>query len=191
VAPHSAVAVARRSSGNSGSTRASEEGTSIAPPSACTTRAPTSIATEPAAPHTTEAARKSSRPAKKKRRRPKRSESRPAGTSAAAKTIAYAFRIHESPLSELPGNDALMSGNAMLTIVTSRKVMKTPTDVTRSTCQRRAINVSLASKTRPLPQLRGTTDYTDQGFFMQLTADNGVEMCGAPNRAPTSGSAGR
>src|SRR5262245_37008113 len=75
----------------------------------------------------------------KKRRRPKRSARRPAGTSAAAKTIVYAFRIHERRFNELPGNDALMSGKAMFTIVTSRKLMKTPTDVTSSTCQRRAI----------------------------------------------------
>jgi hypothetical protein len=52
----------------------------------------------------------------------------------------YAFRIHESRLNELPGKEALISGKAMFTIVTSRKLMKTATDVTSKTCQRRAIS---------------------------------------------------
>src|SRR5262249_17821352 len=42
-----------------------------------------------------------------------------------------------------------MSGKAMLTIVTSRNVMKTPTDVTSNTCQRRAIS--------PYPPVGGGT----------------------------------
>jgi hypothetical protein len=138
VAPQSAVAVARCSSGNSGRTSASDAGTSSAAPSAWTTRAPIRSSTEFDAPQTTDAARKRNTPRKKKRRRPYRSASRPAGTRAAANTIVYALMIHESWASELSGNDVRMSGNAMLTIVTSRKLMNTPTDVTRSTCQRRA-----------------------------------------------------
>src|SRR5262245_17364353 len=35
-----------------------------------------------------------------------------------------------------------MSGKAMLTIVTSSNVMKTPTEVTSKTCQRRAITAA-------------------------------------------------
>src|SRR5262249_2460138 len=58
------------------------------------------------------------------------------------KTIVYAFRIQERLESELSGNDVRMSGNAMLTIVTSRKLMNTATAVTSSTCQRRALRPS-------------------------------------------------
>jgi hypothetical protein len=54
--------------------------------------------------------------------------------------MLYAFRIHDSRLSESPGNDEWMSGKAMLTIVTSRKLMKTATAVTSRTCHRRAIS---------------------------------------------------
>src|SRR5262249_58350518 len=57
VAPQRAVAVARRSSGNSGSTRASEAGTSIAPPHARAQRGATSHSTQPDGPPTTAAAR--------------------------------------------------------------------------------------------------------------------------------------
>jgi hypothetical protein len=100
-----------------------------------------STSTEPAAPQTAEAARKTNVPRKKKRRLPKRSASRPAGISAAANTMLYALRIQESRLSEAVGNDARMSGNAMLTIVTSRKLMNTAIAVTSRTCQRRAMRL--------------------------------------------------
>ena len=62
--------------------------------------------------------------------------------------MAYALRIHESCASELSGNDSRMSGKAMLTIVTSRNVMNTPTAVTNKTCQRRAIRHNLLSERR-------------------------------------------
>ena len=86
-APQSAVAVARCSSGNSGSSSASDVGTRIAAPAACTTRAATSTSTDGASPQTAEAARKVETPTKNIRRRPRRSDSRPAGTSSAAKTM--------------------------------------------------------------------------------------------------------
>ncbi len=137
VAPQMPVAVARCASGNSGSSRASEVGTSAAAPAAWTTRAATRTSTVGARPAAAEAARNVSRPAMNIRRRPTRSATRPAGTSSAANTMLYAVRIHDSPASEVSLNDARMSGKAMLTIVTSRKLMKTATDVTARTCHLR------------------------------------------------------
>ena len=87
IAPHSAVADARRSGGNSGSSSPSDVGTSSAAPAAWITRAPISTSAVGASPHKAEAARNSPRPTKKIRRRPSRSASRPAGTSSAAKTM--------------------------------------------------------------------------------------------------------
>jgi hypothetical protein len=136
VAPQRAVAVARCSSGNSGSRSASDVGTRIAAPAACTTRAPTRTSTEGASPQTADAARKVRTPTKNIRRRPSRSDSRPAGTSSAAKTMLYALRIHDRPASDVSGKEDSMSGKAMFTIVTSRNPMKTATDVTSRTFQR-------------------------------------------------------
>src|SRR5262249_45215700 len=82
----------------------------------------------------TDAARKVSVPRKKKRRRPNLSASRPAGTSAAAKTMLYAFSTQDRCPTDSSGKDFCRSGNAMLTIVTSRKLMNTPTAVTRRPC---------------------------------------------------------
>ena len=86
-APHSAVADARRSGGNSGSSSPSEVGTSSAAPAACSTRAATSAHADQASPHSAEATMNSPSPTKNTRRRPSRSASRPAGTSSAAKTM--------------------------------------------------------------------------------------------------------
>jgi hypothetical protein len=87
VAVHSAVAVARCSTGNSGRTRLSEAGVSIAPPIACSTRAATSIGTETDTPHSADAATNTTTPIMNSRLRPTRSASRPAGTNAAANTM--------------------------------------------------------------------------------------------------------
>ena len=87
VAPHSAVAVARCSIGNSGSSSPSEVGTSTAAPAACTTRAATRTGTDQASPQSADAARNVSSPMKNMRRRPTMSATRPAGTSSAANTM--------------------------------------------------------------------------------------------------------
>ncbi len=87
IAPHKAVAEARRSAGNSGSSRPSDVGTSSAAPAACSTRAPISTSAVGAIPQAAEAAKNSAMPVKNIRRRPSRSASRPAGTSSAAKTM--------------------------------------------------------------------------------------------------------
>src|SRR5262245_25704271 len=142
VAPQSAVAVARRSSGNSGSSKPRDAGTSIAAPRAWKPRAAISMSAEPAAPQTTDAARQGSVPREKKRRRPNLSASRPAGTSAAAKTMLYAFSTQDRCPTDSSGKDFCRSGNAMLTIVTSRKLMNTPTAVTSRTCHLRAMRAS-------------------------------------------------
>ena len=87
VAVQMAVAVARWWAGNSGSSRPSEVGTRIAPPTAWSMRAATSISTEPATPQSAEATRKVPIPTKNMRRRPTMSATRPAGTSSAAKRM--------------------------------------------------------------------------------------------------------
>ena len=144
------MATARRSGGNSGSTSASEVGISAAAPTACTTRAAIRQLGSGASPHSTEPARNSQRPPKKSRRWPTRSAIRPAGTSAAAKTMLYALRTQESSLSEASGKSAAIDGNATLTIVTSRKAMNTATVVTSSTCHSRGIR---PRRCRPAPPL--------------------------------------
>jgi hypothetical protein len=69
--------------------------------------------------------------------RPSRSAERPNGTSSAAKTIAYALRIHDSSASVEPVKSARMSGKAMLTMNRSRLLMKTAVETTASTCHLR------------------------------------------------------
>ena len=87
VAVQIAVAVARWCAGNSASRRPSEVGTRIAPPTACSMRAATSISTDPATPHRTDAPRNVQIPIMNIRRRPTMSAIRPAGTSSAAKRM--------------------------------------------------------------------------------------------------------
>jgi hypothetical protein len=90
-----------------------------------------------AIPHSTEPARNNHSPPKNSLRCPTRSASRPAGTSIAAKTTLYALSTQERSASEEPLKSAAIDGNATLTIVTSRKAMKTATVVTSSTCHSR------------------------------------------------------
>src|SRR4051794_30525702 len=156
IAPQMPVAVARCCSVNSGSRSASDVGTSAAAPTAWTTRATTRTSTVGARPAATEAARNVTIPAMNVRRRPVRSASRPAGTRSAANTMLYALKIQERSDSDVSGNHARMSGNAMFTIVTSRKLMKTATDVTASTCHLRCM------MKRTVPNLR---------FVMQPSSD--------------------
>ena len=119
--------------GNSGSISPSDVGTMIAAPIACSTRAAISSSTLGANAHSADARRNVHSPTKNIFRRPTMSATFPAGTSSAAKTMLYALRIQDSPASDESGNDASMSGNAMLTIVASRKLMNTATDVTSRT----------------------------------------------------------
>ena len=124
------TALRRSSAGNSGRRRASEVGKTEAAPTACSTRAATSSSTEGAAADRAEATVKIARPATKLRLRPSRSAVRPAGTSRAAKTIAYALRIHESDARLVPPKSRSMAGNAMFTMKRSRLAMNTAADTT-------------------------------------------------------------
>ncbi len=138
VALQIATAVARFSTGNSGSSSASEVGTRIAPAAAWRMRAATSNSADGARPHSSDVPRNATTPIRNIRRRPTRSASRPAGTSSAAKTMLYAFRTQERSARVDSAKSRSMSGNATFTIVTSRKLMKTATAVTPRTCQRRS-----------------------------------------------------
>ena len=86
-AASSAVPCERRSSGKAWSTSASDAGTSIAAPSAWTSRNTISAVTEGASAQAAEASVKTLNPATNIRRRPTRSASRPAATRNAAKTM--------------------------------------------------------------------------------------------------------
>ena len=79
-AAQAATAEVRRAGGKVGSTRASDDGTTIAPPSACTIRPATHTQPAGAAALTSVPATNVATPAKKTRRRPVRSASRPAIT---------------------------------------------------------------------------------------------------------------
>ena len=69
-APQAATAEARRSGGNTASTRASEAGNSAAAPSACSTRENTSSPAEGAMPQSSDATLNSVTPPRKKPRLP-------------------------------------------------------------------------------------------------------------------------
>ena len=86
-ADSSATPCERRSGGKACSTRASEEGTSSAAPSACRTRKATRVSTEGATAHSSDAAVNSSSPRMNIRRRPRRSAIRPEATRNAANTM--------------------------------------------------------------------------------------------------------
>ena len=77
----------RRSGGKASSTSASEDGTSIAAPSAWTTRNAIRVPGDGASAHSTEATVNTSRPTTNTRRRPMTSAMRPAAIRNAAKTM--------------------------------------------------------------------------------------------------------
>ena len=87
VAPHSPMAWARRSLVNASTTMAREAGTSIAAPSAWSTRPAISSSRFPATAHHSEASVNSTMPPEYARRRPMRSVSRPHTTRNAANTM--------------------------------------------------------------------------------------------------------
>ncbi len=86
-ADHSAIACVRCCAGCASSTIASELGTSIAAPAACTTRAAISIPSEGAAAHSAEASVNTTSEKTNTRRRPSRSASCPPPTRNAANTM--------------------------------------------------------------------------------------------------------
>ncbi len=86
IAPQVPIATCRRAAGNSGSTRASELGTTSAAKAPCSARAAVSTPASGAAPHSALNAAKPPSPARNSRLRPYRSASRPAGMSIAANT---------------------------------------------------------------------------------------------------------
>src|SRR5581483_2440264 len=83
-----------------------------------------------ASPHAAEPTRKSTTPPRKTRLLPTRSARRPAGTSSEANTMLYALITHDRSPRVAVGKVLLIDGKAMFTIVASRKLMKTATDVT-------------------------------------------------------------
>ena len=155
VAVQIATAVARRAGGNSGSSSASDAGTTPAAPTACSTRAATSSSGEPATAHQADATVNSASAPAYMRRRPTRSAMRPATTSSAAKTTLYAFRIQDRSAMSVPGNERAMSGNAMLTIVTSRNATNAPTDVSAIAAGRAAREVDFGIRGAVSPSPRG------------------------------------
>ncbi len=146
VAAHTPIPRWRSVGANSGSMRPSDVGSISAPPAACTTRAPIRKPTDGASAHAALASRKTVRPSRNARLRPKASAQRPAGTSSAAKTIAYPLRIHESDASDAPPNCFAIDGNAMFTMNRSRLDMKTPTHTINVTAHFRCITRRTASR---------------------------------------------
>ena len=108
----------------------------IAAPAAWTMRAAISAPTEGDTAHRAEPTVKVARPSRNIRRRPILSANRPAGTSSAASTIAYALRIQLSSLSEAPEKSSAIAGKPMLTMNRSRLAMNTPSEVMKRMRQR-------------------------------------------------------
>ena len=124
IAPQIATATGTFSLGKVCSTRASDDGTSAAAPTACRTRAATRNPAVGARPHSIEARVNTTTAVRNVRRRPTRSARRPAGISKAAKTIVYAFSTHDSEEALTPLKSARIAGNATNRIVVSRKTAK-------------------------------------------------------------------
>src|SRR5262249_30659723 len=133
----------------SGSTSESEAGRSMAPPSACTTRAPDQQLHRVGCPAYDRGGEKEEEAAEEEAAPAEAVRQPSGGDECGGENDRVGVEDHESCASELSGNDARMSGKAMLTIVTSRKVMKTPTEVASNTRQRRAISRFLAIAAAP------------------------------------------
>ena len=128
-AAHAPMTAERRSGGKLGRTSPSDVGVIAAAPAAWTTRAATSSSADGASAHNADPRVKTASPARNTRSRPTRSPSLPSGTSSAAKTIAYALRIHDSPETDASGKSSPIAGNAMLTMKRSRLAMKIATEM--------------------------------------------------------------
>jgi len=98
------------------SMRPSDVGVTAAAPAHCRTRAAMRRPREGAAAHSADPTAKATRPAAKSRRRPITSPSLPAGTSTAAKTMAYSFKTQEMPATLDPAKLSCIAGTAMLTM---------------------------------------------------------------------------
>ena len=132
-ADSSATACERRAGWNACSTSARADGTSKAAPSACTTRKAISAPADGAIAHSSEPTVNSSRPTTNTRRRPSESAIPAPAMRNAANTTLYAFRTHDNAETDAPGNERVMSGNAMFTIVASTKAITPPSDAIAST----------------------------------------------------------
>src|SRR5262249_13177854 len=132
-APQMLTAIARFSRGNAASTSASDAGSSIAAPTPCSTRDPTSIVGNCASAHSADDAVKIAAPHRNTRLRPTRSATRPAVTSSAPNTIVYALRTHERSAFEAVANVSRISGNATYRIVVSSETANTARLVSAST----------------------------------------------------------
>src|SRR3954451_19711194 len=131
--PYTVSARARRPAGNAFTTSASDAGTTIAPPSAWSARAPIRKPALGAIAQRALAVVNSTTPTWNMRLRPSRSASRPEPTRNAANTMLYASKIQLSVVSVTPLKSARIDGNAMFTIVESTNSMNTPSDAIAST----------------------------------------------------------
>ena len=111
---------------------------SSAPPAAWTTRAATSTQTSGAAAQAAEARPKTIIPVRNAARRPIRSAARPAGTSSAANTIAYALSTQDRSARPAPPKLRPMDGSATLTMNRSRFTTAMPAVTMANTAPNRA-----------------------------------------------------
>ena len=130
------VASSRSDGGYASITRAIEEGTTIAPPSAWQARIAIRNPELGARPHSAEEMVKTATPERNSLRRPNRSASRPDTTRKAANTMLYALKIHDRVDSVESANERWIDGNAIFTIVESTNSMNTPSEATASTACR-------------------------------------------------------
>src|SRR5262245_57831254 len=123
VEPQMAIAPARSGPRYSAPINASAVANSAAPPTPCSARAASSVATFVASPQSSEAALKTTTPTTNTSRRPYRSASAPAVRMSAASVMAYASTTHCSPV-RLASRLRWMLGSATFTIVMSTSSMK-------------------------------------------------------------------
>ena len=119
-APQAAIAGAHRWGGKAASSSPSAAGIMAAAAAPCTARAAISAPADGATAHQADATANAAVAVRYTRRRPSRSAARPNTTSSAANASAYALTTHDSAPSPARSKSPAMSGNAMLTIVTSR-----------------------------------------------------------------------
>jgi hypothetical protein len=112
IVDHTPMAHERRSGGMVLMMMASTEGVSIAPPTACTTRAPMSTGTVGATAQIALPVVNSASDVRNTRLRPTRSAIRPAGMSSAAATIANDVSTHDTNEIGTSGKSARMLGYA-------------------------------------------------------------------------------
>ena len=147
--PKTPIAFAR-SAGSVNSIIISDSATAetIAPPTPCTARAITSISWVVASPQRVEATVKSPIPITNSRRWPNRSPNRPPSRRKPPNVMRYAFTTHASDSSEKPRSSRI-DGSATPTIVTSRTIMRSPRQSTRSASQRFRLSIVIGAVDRP------------------------------------------